>query len=716
MSDKFDLHFRGGIDAWERALPLGNGRLGALVYGGETLRIALDRNGLWDNRRTLFYGENNLTFAFLKDCVARGDAAAIRETFEAAYDTVPYPTKIPAGAIVLSGGGGKPDFTLHTATAEAVVTYADARLTCFLDADGDRLGYIRAEGNFTPTLIPWYGAHAAPEVRALGYEKPEHGGCGNVCWFRQKLPDGEYAVLLYGRDGYYCFTVAVGGTPGWLEEAVRLLEKNGGEEGYRAARARHRGWWKRFNAKSEIKLPQAGWADRAWHINRYLFGSCSRSDCLPAPLQAVWTADDGSLPPWKGDYHLDLNLQDTYSAYLKANCPEEGRCCVDFLLRLRPQAEAFARDFYGLKGLCLPSTLDAAGYTVGGWAQYTYLPAGHLWMCKVLADYYEYVPDERFLREALYPYFVDTARFLLGFLETDEEGYLVAPLSASPEIDDNWLSAWMTPDTNYDQALFLYFFGKLAELSALVGDGRAEEWAGYGARLRPLCRDERDALKVSADRGYDESHRHLGHAMAVYPLGLIGYGDEEGRRTIDATIADIESRGFARWVGITYPWMSSLFSVQYNGEGAAYMLKLLAECFVSDNGFHLNGDFRRRGLSIWHYKPFTIEANMSFNAALQNMLLSDADGIVDVFPALPDDWEDARFDRFRARGGVIVSADRRGGAVRYIRLRADRDTVVRVRNRLGTGVRCDGALIGEMNGILTVRVPKNRTVTLTPDG
>ncbi len=115
MSDKFDLHFRGGIDAWERALPLGNGRLGALVYGGETLRIALDRNGLWDNRRTLFYGENNLTFAFLKDCVARGDAAAIRETFEAAYDTVPYPTKIPAGAIVLSGGGGKPDFTLHTA-------------------------------------------------------------------------------------------------------------------------------------------------------------------------------------------------------------------------------------------------------------------------------------------------------------------------------------------------------------------------------------------------------------------------------------------------------------------------------------------------------------------------------------------------------------------------------------------------------------------------
>lgn len=83
------------------------------------------------------------------------------------------------------------------------------------------------------------------------------------------------------------------------------------------------------------------------------------------PLQGVWTADEGTLPPWKGDYHNDLNTELSYTHYLKANHLEEGRCFLDFLWSLFDEGRRFAGEFYGAEGCCLPGTMTMTGNLLG---------------------------------------------------------------------------------------------------------------------------------------------------------------------------------------------------------------------------------------------------------------------------------------------------------------------------------------------------------------
>src|ERR1017187_9598968 len=91
----------------------------------------------------------------------------------------------------------------------------------------------------------------------------------------------------------------------------------------------------------------------------------------PMPLQGVWSADAGSLPPWKGDYHNDLNTQMTYLAYRTAGNFEEGLCFLDYLWKRLPTFRQSAKDFYGAPGAAVPRVMSLAGQPLGGWGQYS---------------------------------------------------------------------------------------------------------------------------------------------------------------------------------------------------------------------------------------------------------------------------------------------------------------------------------------------------------
>jgi len=177
--------------------------------------------------------------------------------------------------------------------------------------------------------------------------------------------------------------------------------------------------------------------------------------------------------------------------------------------------------------------------------------------------------------------------------------------------------------------------------------------------LPELAVNDNNVLMLSPNESLSESHRHHAHAMALYPLELLDYhASDRDRSIIDATIRDLEFLGTGLWVGFSFPWMAILYAKQGNGEGAAYQLKLFRENFCSRNGFHLNGDFKRRGVSGHHYRPFTLEANLASACALQEMLLATSGGVLRAFPAVPDDWKEAgvSFRNLRGEGGVLVSA------------------------------------------------------------
>ena len=98
------------------------------------------------------------------------------------------------------------------------------------------------------------------------------------------------------------------------------------------------------------------------------------------------------------------------------------------------------------------------------------------------------------------------------------------------------------------------------------------------------------------------------------------------------------------WCGYSYSWFANMKARALDGEGAAEALRTFAQCFCLSNSFHANGDQTNSGKSRFTYRPFTLEGNMAFAAGVQEMLLQDHTGRINLCPAVPADWKDISFD------------------------------------------------------------------------
>ncbi len=500
------------------------------------------------------------------------------------------------------------------------------------------------------------------DLKRLHYPAPvKEGETGHPDfeWFVQTV-DAEFSfgvivgILERERETLICYRVVTSNDGiHWINDAREQIR----EEllnGYEENKISHVTWWKNYWNKSSLSLPDA-FFEKNWYLTNYLFASCSRKGEYPMPLQGVWTADDGKLPPWKGDYHNDLNTQLSYSHFLKANHLEEGESFLDFLWNSMEAGKTFAKKFYKTDGICLPGVMSIDGLPLGGWPMYSLSPTHQIWLCKSFADYYHYTGDEIFLRDKAWVYFTETAKCITALLE-ERDGYLYLPVSSSPEIHDDEKESWLTPNSNYDLALLRYLYQTLIEFAEILGNGEGGQWKNVLNALPELAVNEKHVLMLAPDESLNESHRHLSNAMAICPLHLYSY--EKEKEIIDATILDYERLGSGMWVGFSFAWMSHLYAVQRNGEGAYEQLRIFWESFCSANGFHLNGDYKKRGYSTFHYRPFTLEANMYAADALQEMLLQIQNEELHIFPAVPEMWKikEFSFKGFRGYKGMQISA------------------------------------------------------------
>lgn len=690
-----DLHFTEPVKRWDEAIPLGNGLMGCLVWGdGFPLRLSLDRGDLWDTRVAPEVLAPDYKYEELIKLVAMGDQQVITERFDQFYER-PAPTKIPAGALELdfssACSGIEYRLSLSNALCEINIQFGArySRIRTFLDA-ANFIGYISITGSTDiPQILlkaPDYeclpGKEEKPEgLKALGYPEAEYYEEGSLAWFRQKTAGTlEYALIIAEKkkrtdrlEVVYLVASSLDGED-WLGKAKeRLVEAL--EIDFDEALTEHEMWWRRFWEKSAVRICDKAY-ERLWYTSNYLFGSCSRKGFPPMPLQGLWTADDGGLPPWKGDYHHDLNTQMSYWHYLKANHLEEGECFIDFLWNLVPEARSFAQEFFDAPGICLPSVMSIDGKSLGGWPMYCTNLVNQIWLCQAFDHYWQYTGDQDFLRNKAYPYFHETALCILRWLKPGKDGKLFLPLSSSPEIHDNTRKAWLTPNSNNDLSLLIYLFKTLSEMAKVLENGEDTIWEEKLKFLPELTVTGDNVLKISQDEQLMESHRHHSHSMAIYPLKILNYVNEEkDKAIINATVANLELLGTGLWAGFSFTWMAELYAVQGNGEGAAYQLKLFWENFCSPNGFNLNGDYKKRGLSSWHYRPFTLETNICAADALQEMLLKTDENVIRVFPAIPEEWKKkgASFNSLRGCNGILVSAEIKDGKVLYIRLTASKN-------------------------------------------
>lgn len=675
---------------WDEAFPLGNGTLGALVWGdGEPLKISLDHTGLWDLRPVPEFHSAEYTYGTMRAWEKEQRYEDLKRVYEDPYNR-PGPTKIPAGRIELRViAPGFESATLDIGAAEASLSLGGGVSTNVWVHATEPVGVVTVRGaeGVDPVLrAPLFGgkvkqdhtpAISAGELANLGYPPPvETSGEGWQAYEQDGYGGFRFAVYLAWAkqdDGAWraAWSVATSNDGDPLAVA-RTRVGNALGEAYTDLEASHREWWRQYWRKGWLDLPDPV-LERQWYLDLYKFGAASRPGAPPITLQGPWTADDGKLPPWKGDYHHDLNTQLSYWPAYTSGRLAEGQNYVDWLWETKANCEGWTKRFFGMPGLNVPMTADLLNNQIGGWRQYTHSATTSAWLAHHFYLHWRHTMDRVFLEQRAYPYLAAVATFLEAITnERDPEGKRTLPLTSSPEFHDNKPEAWFPSITNYDNALIQWAFHKASELARELGkEDEAKRWEQALHEMPALAFSPKGELLVAKDHPLTESHRHLSNFMALHPLGLIDVSQNpKAYEVYQANLTVLDSLGTKQWTGYSFAWHAALAARGRDGNAAAESLRIFSEAFCLRNSFHCNGDQSGKGYSNFTYRPFTLEGNFAAAAATMEMLMQSHAGTIDIFPALPSDWKNAAFHFLRAQGAFVVSAAMTEGVVNHVEILA----------------------------------------------
>jgi alpha-L-fucosidase 2 len=459
--------------------------------------------------------------------------------------------------------------------------------------------------------------------------------------------------------------------PEWKERpAAREVVARSIEKGFWKSFSNHEKWWENYWSCSSIQIPDTTLL-KQYYQDMYKFGSAARQGTPPISLQAVWTADNGKIPPWKGDFYHDLNTQLSYWPAYTGNHLILEKGFLDWLWRHRKTFKDYTAAYFETEGLNVPGVTTLTGEPMGGWIQYSFGPTVSAWLGQHFYLHWCYSMDKEFLRERAYPWIKSVALHLEQLSVKDPKtGLRKLPISSSPEFYNNSRKAWFGEITNFDLALIRWTFEKAALMADQLGlaeeSGKwqniLEEWPGFAI-------DDKEGLMIAPGHPYHQSHRHFSHLMAFHPLGLINWYDSQRERIIiENTINNLEKQGTDWWTGYSFAWLGNLYARAQQGEKAAAALGTFAECFTLKNSFHVNGDQSGTGKSNFTYRPFTLEGNFAYAAGIQEMLLQSYDGLVRIFPAVPESWENVSFKKLRARGAFLISAQKKKGKTKFVQI------------------------------------------------
>ena len=605
------------IVKWDNAIPLGDGLIGGLLWGeGNTLNVSLDRGDLWDERKDNDYDPAKRTLSTMIQCYQDRDRKTWDEVFVAANRTLKW-TKIPGGRLVITLPGdlrGK-SFHLNFEKATGKVVLSDgAEAEIFFSAT-EPIAMMRLPKGASFKLI------RPASIDGLGYPDPEFKQSGNEVAYAQKTTEEfNYAVAAqWKHDGDRLLAaVAItnsseGNNPLTLARGrvAKALKR-----GWKPLYEEHLAWWKEFYNTSAVTIPKPR-LQHHYNLVKYFYGSASRAHGKPMPLQGVWTADWDKLPPWRGDYHNDLNTQMTYVAFHAAGLVESGMAYFNFYWDRLPQFRRYGKQFFGTDGAMVPGVMTLGGRAMGGWIQYAHLICAGLWNGHAFYQHWKVTRDDKFLAERAYPWLSEVATSVFS-LARQKDGYLVLPISCSPEWNNDKWSAFLKPNSNFDQSLLLWATEALEEMATALEKGKdAKKWASLRAKLAPLKQHEKTgALLIAEGVGYRGGHRHFSHALAIHPLNILHVEQsEQAWKAVRATVRQIIDGTRGSWTGYSYSSAAGLAARAGFADDAERLLEDFERGFVSRSGLHLNGDQSRTGLVRYNRRGHSSTGSLSSTLA-----------------------------------------------------------------------------------------------------
>ena len=698
-SGENDLGFNSLSKSWDEGVPLGNGLIGGLVWQKDSqLRISLDRSDLWDLRPAGPYEDPELNYKWLCDHRYNNTYEKVLKKLDSYIPGHFAPTKLPGGALEfnLSSMGNPEQVRLFLKSALCELKWKNkAEMQIFTHATYP-VGWFRIKSDSNPVIpvlkSPEYkstrkinetrGAGIGYDILYLDYEQGDVVAGENSSSYHQKCWGGFYYDIAVkwikkGKiiEGAWSITNKSSNKKA-IQEVEEALSR-----GFISDLNSHEQWWKNFWSQSAISIPDKV-LQKHWYNEIYKIGAAARPDTPPITLQAVWTADNGRLPPWRGDYHNDLNTQLSYWPFYSGNKLEYEQGFVDWLWSIVPENKKFTSRFFGAEGLNVPGMCTINGNPMGGWIQYGMSPTTSGWLAHHFYLHWRYSGNHNFLEQKAYPYLKEVARFYDNISIKDKNGERGLPISSSPEIFNNSKEAWFTHTTNYDLAIIRFVYSAAAEMAlALNLPAEAARFKSRLAEWPEFDRDAQNCLTFAPGTPYVQSHRHFSHLMAIHPFGLIDWNNgEKDREIIRATIKRLDETGPDWWCGYSYSWLGNLKARAMDGEGAAKALRTFADCFCLPNTFHVNGDQTKSGKSKYTYRPFTLEGNFAFASGINEMLIQSHTGIIRIFPAIPEAWENVSFKKLRTYGAFLVSSELKDRKVRTVEIDSETGGIFKMHN------------------------------------
>ncbi len=464
---------------------------------------------------------------------------------------------------------------------------------------------------------------------------------------------GEYAtawkVVEEGAGKYRVYISETHSYPGTtaVQQAVDNVSRAAAQDSDRWVQA-HRRWWHEYFPKSFLSIPDARLESFYW-IQMYKMASATRADRPIMDLAGPWYMRGTQ---WPGIW-WNLNVQCAYAPFYVSNHNDLADSLIDWMIKYQDNLEANANGNgrYAIGRSC-PITLErrcnTSGYEVGnlGYALH------NVW------QQYRSTMDDALLREKLYPLMRGHFRFYMDYyVEKRDDGKYHLKASASPEYTREGYPA--PEDCNYNLSILKWMMTAMvyADDRLNLNDPIVAEVKDVLANLAAYPVDPDEGFLVGKDQKFAYSHRHWSHLFMIYPFYEYTYDDPAQGALIDKSLV--------HWLSYSqayrgYSWLAAASMAAMKGDGGS-AVKYIYKSLDHDRYPALPN-------TLYLESSPVIETPLLAARSIQDLILTSYNGVIRVFPAVPDKWQNVAFHDWRADGAFRISARRDSGRTQFVRI------------------------------------------------